>query len=282
MTGAASFDWDASGCPILPGAIVDNLTSFGGQLRGAHRQTPLTELIRRGAAGSSGTVCEPYAVQLKFAHPRLFVHYAQGCSLAEAYYQSVQAPFQLLIVGDALCQPWARPIPFEVRRPSESPLAGVIELSIDSPELQSIGSLELYVDGLRVGVFPRDVPIRFDTRRIGDGYHQLRVVAVANQLVATQSRQILPIEVSNHGQSLEIDGPTSTVATDGDIVVTCQPEDHPIELLHHARVVGTIPAGSGSVTIPARNVGAGTIELLGVVERNGRRVHSAPVIVEVH
>ena len=35
------------------------------------------------------------------------VHYARGCSLAEAFYQSVYAPYQLMIVGDPLCRPWA-------------------------------------------------------------------------------------------------------------------------------------------------------------------------------
>jgi hypothetical protein len=281
MTGTASFDWEASGCPIMPGAIVDNLTSFGGQLRGSHRQTALTELIRRGAAGSSGTVCEPFAVQLKFAHPRLFVHYANGCSLAEAYYQSVQAPFQLLIVGDALCQPWARPVPFTVGGLPAGPVSGIVQLHIASPELQSIGSLELYVDGVREEVFSRDLPIRFDTRRVGDGYHELRVVAVANQMVAAQSRQVIPICVSNHGLSLEIAGPTSTAPLTGDIVVTSEPQDQPIELFHHARLVGTIPAGDRSVAIPARELGAGTSELFGVVERNGQRVHSSPLVVEV-
>ena len=35
------------------------------------------------------------------------VHYARGCTLAEAFYQSVRGPYQLLIVGDPLCRPWA-------------------------------------------------------------------------------------------------------------------------------------------------------------------------------
>ena len=37
----------------------------------------------------------------------IHVHYARGCSLAEAFYQSVCGPYQLLIVGDPLCRPWA-------------------------------------------------------------------------------------------------------------------------------------------------------------------------------
>ena len=39
--------------------------------------------------------------------PSLQLHYVRGCSLAEAFYQSISGPYQLLIVGDPLCQPWA-------------------------------------------------------------------------------------------------------------------------------------------------------------------------------
>ena len=43
----------------------------------------------------------------KFPLPSIQLHYVRGCSLAEAFYQSVSGPYQLLIVGDPLCQPWA-------------------------------------------------------------------------------------------------------------------------------------------------------------------------------
>ena len=70
-------------------------------------QTPLSEFLRYGAAGASGTVAEPYAIWQKFPLPPIQVHYARGCTLAEAFYQSVYGPYQLLIVGDPLCRPWA-------------------------------------------------------------------------------------------------------------------------------------------------------------------------------
>jgi hypothetical protein len=66
MTGIADFDWPASGSTVVPGAICENLTSFGGIFTPAAGQTPLSEFLRAGAAGSSGTVIEPYAIQAKF------------------------------------------------------------------------------------------------------------------------------------------------------------------------------------------------------------------------
>lgn len=105
--GTPKFDWNSSGSTLLPGAIAENLTSHGGIMASAGGQTKLTTLLDAGAAGSSGTVVEPYAIQQKFPHPQLYVHYARGATLAEAFYLSVTGPYQLLIVGDPLCQPFS-------------------------------------------------------------------------------------------------------------------------------------------------------------------------------
>ena len=111
MTGAAKLDFGGTELPIAQGAICEHLTSSGGNLRTLAGQTPISAWIRAGASGTSGTVDEPYAIQAKFPLPTLQVHYRRGCSLAEAFYQSVQSPYQLLILGDPLCQPWAnRPV----------------------------------------------------------------------------------------------------------------------------------------------------------------------------
>ena len=104
-TGRANLDWRSSRSLLDPGAIFDNLTSFGGMMRDEDTQTPCTHFLANGASGASGTVAEPLAIANKFPGARLHVHYARGCNLAEAYYQSVQSPFQLLIVGDPLCAP---------------------------------------------------------------------------------------------------------------------------------------------------------------------------------
>ncbi len=76
-------------------------------------QTKLTEYLRYGAAGGSGAVYEPYSIQAKFPHPMIHAHYAAGVTLAEAFYLSITGPYQMLIVGDPLCQPFARTCPFQ-------------------------------------------------------------------------------------------------------------------------------------------------------------------------
>lgn len=114
MIGSAGFNWADSKSRILPGAICEHLTSTGGVLVEGAGQTPLTELIRSGAVASSGAVTEPFAVQFKFPTPFLHAYYAAGCTVAEAFYLSVAGPYQLLVVGDPLCRPWAVPPAFRV------------------------------------------------------------------------------------------------------------------------------------------------------------------------
>jgi uncharacterized protein (TIGR03790 family) len=91
-----------------PGAIVDNLTSFGGMLtdpRGG--QISALEFIRHGATGSFGTVSEPCAHASKFPDPAVLIkRYTGGETLIEAYWKSVLVTFQGLFIGEPLASPW--------------------------------------------------------------------------------------------------------------------------------------------------------------------------------
>lgn len=107
MLGKSDLPLHKAKFTVQPGAICEHLTSFGGMLKNKNWQTPITDLIRLGASGVSGTVTEPHAIQAKFPLPTVHLHYRRGSSLAEAFYQSVASPYQLLIIGDPLCQPWA-------------------------------------------------------------------------------------------------------------------------------------------------------------------------------
>ncbi len=69
VIGIADFNWADSKSTILPGAICEHLTSCGGMMGERDGQTPCTAFIRAGAAGSSGAVTEPYALQAKFPSP---------------------------------------------------------------------------------------------------------------------------------------------------------------------------------------------------------------------
>ena len=106
VAGVDRFDWGKSGSTLLPGAICETLSSFGAAFEDK-RDTKLSEWIRAGAAGTSGTVAEAFPIWQKFPHPSMHVHYAEGCSFAESIFQSIAGPYQTLVVGDALARPFA-------------------------------------------------------------------------------------------------------------------------------------------------------------------------------
>lgn len=94
---------------FLPGAIADTLTSYAGIIFGPNGEMTLLAFLEGGAAGSYGTVIEPCNYLQKFPDPMDYIYQLRGFSLAEAYYQSVQNPYQGLMAGEPLSAPFARP-----------------------------------------------------------------------------------------------------------------------------------------------------------------------------
>ena len=100
-------DFDYPGNAFVPGAIADNLTSYGGLILVPNFQTPMLDFLDAGAAGSYGTVTEPCNYTQKFPNSLAYFYQARGFSLAEAYYQSILNPYLGLIVGEPLSAPFA-------------------------------------------------------------------------------------------------------------------------------------------------------------------------------
>jgi len=212
LTGTERFNWVKSGSKILPGAICENFTSWGGVMKESGKQTPLSEFIRHGAAGASGTVFEPYAIQAKFPNAFIQMHYAAGASLAEAFYQSVSSPYQLLIVGDPLCQPWAQ-FPrltatvngVESTDDDPATVAGKVlfDVKVD-PTGPAAARFEMFVDGQLVGAYSLDQPLELDTTKLRDGWHEVRIVAVSASPVQTRGRVSMPIILNNYFPAMEM------------------------------------------------------------------------------
>jgi uncharacterized protein (TIGR03790 family) len=93
----------------VPGALADHLTSFGGDLQGAHGQSTVLDWLAGGVTASHGTVSEPCNHLHKFPQPQwLLGHYLQGSTAIEAYWKSVLWPQQSLFVGEPLTAPFSR------------------------------------------------------------------------------------------------------------------------------------------------------------------------------
>ncbi len=178
MIGTPNFDLARSTIEIMPGAISDNLTSLGGAMTDPG-QTKLTEFIRNGAAVSSGAVYEPYSIINKFPNPLIQDAYTEGLTAAEAFYGNVLCPYQLLIVGDPLCQPFATPPRFEITGlPKVASNKESIKIQFQQPEGASpIDTLTFTLDGVFLQEVLYEEQIQIGLSTVPSGWHDFRVIA---------------------------------------------------------------------------------------------------------
>ncbi len=261
MVGSAGFSWSESGSTILPGAICEHLTSCGGMMGENDGQTPLSEFIRFGAAGTAGAVTEPYALQAKFPSPFIHTHYADGCSLAESFYLSLAGPYQLLIVGDPLCRPWPRVISFILADPQiKESLAGTISAKpvLDPSTPYRPSAYEFFVDGALAGLIAPGNAWAFDTAKLADGPHELTVVAVSADLLA-HGRLTVPFSTKNTTQKeLAATASAKEIAWNTPLEIKAKLEGaKEIALVHNARLIAKINGAEGAASIDPKILGEG-------------------------
>lgn len=291
MTGTSKFSLDTNQVNIAPGAICEHFTSYGAEYS-ALWQTKISSWLRAGAAGSSGTVFEPFAIQAKFPLPTLHLHYRRGASLAEAYYQSVMGPYQLLIVGDPLCQPWAKPP--KVTLPiltAGSTVRGVVELKaeVEPQPGTEVGVCELYVDGRQVARYRPTFTPPLNTAKLAPGEHEIRIVATTADPLEFQGHTVVPFSVASDGVSptagekqetpgqsapeqqapvvsLEV-SPQPMVAAGEKIAVRVQGPANAagIEILQNLRRVGFVQGNAGTAEIDSKVLGRGPVALVAAV-----------------
>jgi len=291
MTGTATFDWNAGGSRIRPGAICEHLTSNGGVMRSGGNQTPLSVFLRHGAAAASGTVTEPYAIAAKFPSPFVHYHYARGCTLIEAFYQSVPGPYQLLIVGDPLCRPWAvvPAVTLEGLRDNQE-AAGDLKLTagVAADPAVTVGGYEIFLDGRRIGTCGPEGRFRLGAGSVDEGYHELRVVAVAGGDLETRGVRIVPFFYGTTAQRPTLSAACDDPVTLGDpVVLSARLEGADrIDLHHNGRVVGSVAGAVGTARIDSERIGPGVVTIIPVASLPdaggaGRTVRGRPIEVRI-
>jgi len=139
--------------PVIfaPGALADQLTSYGGCLYDVPDHTTALVFLNAGAIGSYGTVVEPCAYAQKFPAAQAYFYQSRGFTMAECYYQSVTNPYQGVLVGEPLAAPFARPPAGSWSNlPANALLRGTTNLSLQvnaADALHPIQQVDLFVDG---------------------------------------------------------------------------------------------------------------------------------------
>ncbi len=139
------------GTSFVPGALADNLTSWGGTLFEYSGQFNILVLLDLGVAGCYGTVIEPCAYVAKFPSPQSYFYLARGFSMAECYYQSVSNPYQGLLLGEPLSAPFAmHAVGAWSSLPANALLSGTTNLSLPISAADAdhpVQQVDLFVDG---------------------------------------------------------------------------------------------------------------------------------------
>jgi uncharacterized protein (TIGR03790 family) len=255
---------------FLPGAICDNLTSFGGDFSSKNQQTVVSEFLRLGAAGACGTVVEPTASPKKFPNSSLHVHYANGCSLAESFYQSVACPFQQLLVGDPLCQPWAKAPKVSVTGITDG---GTIRDKVEIiPTAQVVNGgvalFQLYVNGILHKQCRAGERFELNTTELADGYHEVRVVAVDDTPIETQGRWIGTIHVKNATDAVQLSANLSSLSAMAEtLTVNVTATNSGATIVYCNGVnIGEIVDGNGPLSIDKSKLGTGPVTLTAVTD----------------
>ncbi len=155
-TGTASLGMTIEGNTYAPGALVDNLTSYGAVpvnfMATGESQVSIARWVSSGAAGVHGTVDEP--LNNVFPSRTLLVRYVDGATLSEAFIGSMPFTYWLnLVLGDPMLAPYAmRPTVVVSGLTDGATLASAANLAIEAtpPDGREIETLALYVDGEEV------------------------------------------------------------------------------------------------------------------------------------
>ncbi len=283
VTGYRHLPWKRHHSTMLPGAIAEALTSYGGDFDNPS-QSKLSVFLRHGASGSSGAVAEPYAIPQKFPLPLMHYYYALGFSLGEAWYQAVASPYQTILVGDPLTRPFAAAADFRVDRPPQ-PWHGEVTLRFHAPPSEHIDHYQLWIDGRLQGTTRSDQPLQLDTTRFADGHHEVLVTAVSDPPLEHRTTRRFWVRFNNQDLAPTLASNTQRAAWDQTFQLRGRTRPRAQVILRQGsrRLLETQADDQGHwrLRLSAARLGLGRNELQVTTRRDGREALSPPLAVTV-
>lgn len=194
-------------------------------------------------------------------------------------------PFQLLIVGDALCQPFANKPTFQVDGiKAQETVSGDVEVSLDFTESPvAVGDVEVYLDGKLINRVRQLKNVKFDSTHLPDGYHELRIVAIADNLLETTSGKIFPILVSNKDQRVNVSLDSKSYKESDTVTVQVESNfGERIVLKQNFRELGSAEGQKAKFKLSAAELGRGPVRLTAfAMDENDVAVSSVPYAIQI-
>ncbi|WP_044302744.1 hypothetical protein [Rhodopirellula sallentina] len=291
MLGAATLPLSSRNWSFVRGALAENLTSLGGVF-GSRSQTKLTEILHAGAAISSGAVAEPYSLQPKFPTAMIYPFYYEGVSAIEAFYLTLQSPYQMLIVGDPVCQPFARAPNDFVSIKANDVAETTANVEANAPDKGSTNTPAVTV---RWQTLP-DTPMSTPTKEMeiyieGKLANRSRPLADARLNLPENLRGAIDFRIvliGNHPTEPKISFREEVVFGDSDRLPRLErlrkdkhdeltlfvesPDAEKIDIVHLGRVVANVDSAAGRIELTPETVGRGTVRLRAIAHQNGQQI----------
>ncbi|MDP6932053.1 MAG: MYXO-CTERM sorting domain-containing protein, partial [Myxococcota bacterium] len=212
-SGAADLTGAIAGNTYVPGAIVDNLTSYGAvpqnfscdesgeSCPASESQTSIARFVRAGATGVHGTVAEP--LNNSFPSAGSLLLYTMGYNLGESFlFTQPYLYWQNLVLGDPLTSPFAERPEVDLSSADGSPQDGVLTvpegglIRIEAFHSVGVSETRLFVDGAWVDDSACERlrwPVEGDE---GDSFEVLAVAFATNETQLNEgwpTEEILPL-----------------------------------------------------------------------------------------
>lgn len=268
---------------FVPGAISENLTSLSAHF-GLDANTKITVLLHAGAAMSCGPVAEPYSIHHKFPKPTMYGYYANGVSAIEAFYLSLSSPYQTLIVGDPMAQPFAK-APMDWVKLTRSAL-GEEKLHLNFSrgrvplvkEQTKAVSIEFFLEGKLSRAVPVVANARLNLPSDFSGELETSVVLVGGN--PTRPRISHPKSISIDGQHSVPIARLSPESKDAQgVELECEGADS-VRLMHHQEVVGVVQGPKGTVFMDRESFGDGPLRMRPVASFGDKNVFGKSHVIE--
>jgi hypothetical protein len=200
-------------------------------------------------------------------------------------------PFQLLIIGDPLCEPWAKIPQVSVKGVTGGELKIVKGSYALTPEVKAgspgISHYEVFVDGKFAGKAQPGKGYELDDVKLGQGWHEIRVTAVAAGPIQTRGGCVVWAQVGDDSKQLSCTAKEKQVGWGGQVKLKFSaPGAKIVNFMCNSRPVAEAVGESGEVAIDAAKLGMGISRIYPVFPISGdlnAGIHSRgkPIEIEV-